>query len=44
MLEVDTWQDGEVRLAGHGLILLLSPFAGPRPRAPVAPDQPALVV
>lgn len=43
-LEVDTWQDGEARLDGQGLILLPSPFAGPRPRVLVAPDQPALVV
>jgi DNA-binding transcriptional ArsR family regulator len=44
VLEIDTWQDGELRLGGHGLILLPSPFAGPRPRVLVAPDQPALVV
>ena len=44
MLEVDTWQDGEVRPGGHGVILLPSPFAGPRPRVLVGPDRPALVV
>lgn len=44
VLEVDAWQDGKVRLGGHGLILLPSPFAGPRPRVLVAPDRPALVV
>jgi DNA-binding transcriptional ArsR family regulator len=44
VLEVDAWQHGEVRLGGHGLILLPSPFAGPRPRVLVAPDRPALVV
>lgn len=44
MLEVDAWQHGEVRLGGHGLILVPSPFAGPRPRVLIAPDRPALVV
>ncbi len=43
-LEVDAWQSGDVRLAGHGLMLVPSPFAGPRPRVLVAPDRPALVV
>ena len=44
VLEVDTWQDGEARLGGHGLILLQSIFAGPRPRVLAPPDRPALVV
>jgi hypothetical protein len=44
VLEVDAWQCGEVRLGGHGLILVPSPFAGPRPRVLVEPDQPALIV
>lgn len=44
VLEVDCWQSGEARPAGHGLILVPSPFAGPRPRVLVAPDRPALVV
>jgi DNA-binding transcriptional ArsR family regulator len=44
VLEVDTWQQGEVRLGGHGLILLPSPFAGPRPRVLTMPGHPALVV
>ena len=43
-LEVDTWQSGDVRLTGHGLTLVPSPFAGPRPRVLVAPDRPALLV
>ena len=44
VLEVDTWQEGEVRLAGDGLLLLPSPFTGPRPRVLVTPGRPALVV
>jgi DNA-binding transcriptional ArsR family regulator len=44
VLEVDTWQDGEVRLGGHGLFLLPTPFAGPRPRVLIRAEQPALVV
>jgi DNA-binding transcriptional ArsR family regulator len=44
VLEVDAWQHGEARPGGHGLILVPSPFAGPRPRVLVAPGQPALVV
>jgi DNA-binding transcriptional ArsR family regulator len=44
VLEVDTWRDGDVTLGGHGLFLLPSPFAGPRPRVLVRADQPALVV
>ena len=44
VLEVDAWQDGEVHLGGDGLILVPSPFAGPRPRALVPADGPALLV
>jgi DNA-binding transcriptional ArsR family regulator len=44
VLEIDTWQEGEARLGGHGLMLVPSPFAGPRPRVLVAPDRPALIV
>jgi DNA-binding transcriptional ArsR family regulator len=44
VLEVDTWQDGDVRLGGHGLYLLPSPFTGPRPRVLIRADRPALVV
>jgi DNA-binding transcriptional ArsR family regulator len=44
VLEVDTWQDGDVRPAGHGLVLLPSPFTGPRPRVLLRLGRPALVV
>ena len=50
VLEADTWPTGhtrpadEVRLGGHGIILLPSVFAGFRPRVLVQPDRPALVV
>jgi DNA-binding transcriptional ArsR family regulator len=44
VLEVDAWQDGEVRLSGHGVVLVPSAFAGPRPRVLVEPHGPALVV
>jgi DNA-binding transcriptional ArsR family regulator len=44
VLEVDTWQDADVRLGGHGLFLLPSPFAGPRPRVLIRAGRPALVV
>jgi DNA-binding transcriptional ArsR family regulator len=50
VLEADTWPTGHiwasrnVRLDGHGVILMPSPFAGPRPRVLLRPDRPALVV
>jgi DNA-binding transcriptional ArsR family regulator len=44
VLEVDAWQRGDVRLGGHGLVLVPSPFAGPRPRVLLEPERPALVV
>ncbi|MEU1683015.1 helix-turn-helix transcriptional regulator [Micromonospora zamorensis] len=44
VLEVRTWWDGELPGTGHGLILLPSPLAGPRPRVLVEPDRPILLV
>lgn len=44
VLEVDSWQDGDIRAGGHGLTLVPSAFAGPRPRLLVTPGRPALIV
>jgi DNA-binding transcriptional ArsR family regulator len=50
MLEIDTWaaagsrSDRDIGLAGHGVLLVPSPFAGPRPRVLHQPDEPTLVV
>ncbi|WP_200209397.1 helix-turn-helix transcriptional regulator [Micromonospora coerulea] len=44
VLEVCTWWSGELTGTGHGLILLPSPLAGPRPRVLVEPDRPVLLV
>jgi DNA-binding transcriptional ArsR family regulator len=47
VLEVDTWPapgTRDVHLGGGGLLLVASPFAGPRPRVLVNPGQPAFVV
>ncbi|MFG2047102.1 ArsR/SmtB family transcription factor [Micromonospora sp. NPDC048935] len=44
VLEVRTWWSGELPGTGHGLILLPSPLAGPRPRVLVQPGHPILLV
>ncbi|MEU4339245.1 helix-turn-helix transcriptional regulator [Micromonospora lupini] len=44
VLEVRTWWDGEVVGSGHGIVLLPSPFAGPRPRVLVQSGRPILLV
>jgi DNA-binding transcriptional ArsR family regulator len=50
VLEADTWPTADqapvrdVRLGGHGIILVPSMFAGPRPRVLALPGRPALVV
>ncbi|MFF0150431.1 ArsR/SmtB family transcription factor [Micromonospora sp. NPDC005203] len=44
MLEVRTWWSGDLPGTGHGLILLPSPLAGPRPRVLVQPGYPILLV
>ncbi|MGW3601344.1 MULTISPECIES: ArsR/SmtB family transcription factor [unclassified Micromonospora] len=44
VLEVRTWWHGELTGTGHGLILLPSPLAGPRPRVLVEPGRPILLV
>ncbi|MFG1868918.1 ArsR/SmtB family transcription factor [Micromonospora arborensis] len=44
VLEVRTWWDGDLPGTGHGLILLPSPLAGPRPRVLVEPGHPILLV
>lgn len=49
-LEVDTWpaghplRDRDVEVGGHGVLLVPSPFAGPRPRVLIQRDRPVLVV
>ncbi|MEU4470100.1 helix-turn-helix transcriptional regulator [Micromonospora sp. NPDC023888] len=44
VLEVRTWWSGNLPGTGHGLILLPSPLAGPRPRVLVQPGHPILLV
>jgi DNA-binding transcriptional ArsR family regulator len=50
VLEVDTWpavggrSRRDVHPAGRGVVLVPSPFAGPRPRVLAPPDGPTLVV
>ncbi|RLP92132.1 transcriptional regulator [Micromonospora sp. BL4] len=44
VLEVRTWWHGELTGAGHGLVLVPSPLAGPRPRVLVEPGRPILLV
>ncbi|MEU7780274.1 ArsR/SmtB family transcription factor [Micromonospora parva] len=44
VLEVHTWWDGDLPGTGHGLILLPSPLAGPRPRVLLQQGHPILLV
>ncbi|MEU8181898.1 helix-turn-helix domain-containing protein [Micromonospora sp. NPDC049044] len=44
VLEVRTWWSGNLPGTGHGLTLLPSPLAGPRPRVLVQPGHPILLV
>ncbi|GLZ57471.1 helix-turn-helix transcriptional regulator [Micromonospora sp. NBRC 107095] len=44
VLEVRTWWDGDLPGTGHGMILLPSPLAGPRPRVLVEQGHPVLLV
>lgn len=44
VLEVDTWWDGEATPGGHGVLLVPSPFTGPKPRVMASPGGPALLV
>ncbi|MEH0931896.1 ArsR/SmtB family transcription factor [Micromonospora sp. CPCC 205558] len=44
VLEVSTWWDADLPGTGHGLILLPSPLAGPRPRVLVEQGYPVLLV
>ncbi|MEU4396920.1 helix-turn-helix domain-containing protein [Micromonospora orduensis] len=44
VLEVRTWWSGELNGTGHGVLLLPSPLAGPRPRVLVEPGHPVLLV
>ncbi|MFI6238879.1 ArsR/SmtB family transcription factor [Micromonospora sp. NPDC050795] len=44
VLEVRTWWDGDLPGTGHGIILLPSPLAGPRPRVLVEQGYPILLV
>jgi DNA-binding transcriptional ArsR family regulator len=50
LLEVDTWtagppgSDRDIEIGGHGVVLVASPFAGPRPRLLIQPGGPALIV
>lgn len=49
-LEVDTWPVGhpwwgqDVEVGGRGVLLVPSPFAGPRPRVLIQRDRPVLIV
>ncbi|MBE1491900.1 transcriptional regulator [Plantactinospora soyae] len=44
VLEIDSWWSGDVRGTGEGVLLIPTPFAGPRPRVLVEPGQPVLLV
>ncbi|MGN9908442.1 ArsR/SmtB family transcription factor [Phytohabitans sp. LJ34] len=44
VLEVDTWWSADLDGTGAGVVLVPSPFAGPRPRLLVERGRPALLV
>jgi DNA-binding transcriptional ArsR family regulator len=44
ILEIDTWWSADLSGTGEGLVLVPSPYAGPRPRVLVEPGRPVLLV